>query len=202
MHLIRYKISLLLIVIILTACSSGYELQDGKYVYVKVIELGERLSFEVRGADTATFHAFPGTPFAVDKSSAYFETQRIESAQPSSFKALSDTYAADNLKVFWRDKPIHNADPRSLEILSIEWSRDKNDIYLQDRVISTCDRATFQFMKYDWQRDNKCVYHRGQLIPSADSASFTPINDLCGRDKNNIYSSITRKVTIPSSGLC
>lgn len=183
----------------LAGCYSGHEIREGKPVYVKTIGFGERLRTEVPGADTGSFRSIAGTPFAVDKTYAYFEIHQIRGALPDSFQSLSDHYAKDQKSVFWRDKLIQGADPRSFVLISNEWARDKTDIYLQETAIGACDRETFELLDFGWQRDSQCVYIRGKRILGADSSTFKPINHFCGRDKENAFDWITRKPVAPGT---
>jgi hypothetical protein len=170
----------------LHGCGTGYDRDGDRLVFVTWDEGQGRREHPIDGADPESFRAL-NDRFAADASAAYFEWKRIERADAESFVPLSDLYARDAEHVFYMERVVGNADPATFALISAGWGRDARDVYLQDTAIGACDPATFELLADDWQRDARCAYNKGRRLPDADPASFAVVSFTYAKDGDRVF---------------
>ncbi len=121
---------LLLTIITLTSCQTGYKKVDGKWVWISYDEaVGKRIT-EIESADVETFKVLSNNNYAVDKNNVYYMTRPIKNANPKTFSILNtDGYTKDDKRVFLDWDEIIFADPTSFELLTLPYSKDKTNIF-------------------------------------------------------------------------
>lgn len=123
---------LLLIVLWISSCQSGYKKQNGQWAWVTYDEsAGKRVKW-MEGIDNSSFRVLKNDNFGADNFSVFYQGIKIKQANPNGFVTLTDNtfgYAKDAQHVFLDIEVILKADPKSFEVLEFPYSRDKNDIY-------------------------------------------------------------------------
>ena len=116
-------------------------IKDEKNVY-SITDYGTQLR-KLEDIDSRTFKVFPGNgPFDYfnDKNGVYFvddsgKLQKINDADPTTFKVVGMFYSKDKNNVYFRDKKLAGADPATFEFgweeggISYSMARDKNGHY-------------------------------------------------------------------------
>jgi hypothetical protein len=123
---------MLLMAILLTACSTGYNRKNGQWFWTTHDEYNGRRDNYIEGIDHKSFKVLAHENFGADKYAVYYKGRKIRRAQPQSFTILTDNhygYAKDNNHAFFETEPILKADPKTFEVLEFPYSRDKNDVY-------------------------------------------------------------------------
>lgn len=123
----------LFITFFISSCNTGYQKENGQWVWKTHDEHFGRRSHWIDGIDNQSFKVIKeNTNFAVDKHSAYFKGKKIKNASPLGFTTLTKTeygYAKDHNYVFLDREVILMADPETFVVLEFPYSKDKNDVY-------------------------------------------------------------------------
>lgn len=122
--------TILLSILTLTACQTGYKKENDKWVWVSYDEsVGKRLT-EIESADFETFKVLSNSNYAIDKNNVYYMTRPIKKANPKTFTIINEVgYTKDDKKVFLDWDEIIFADPETFELLTFPYSKDKKNIY-------------------------------------------------------------------------
>ena len=138
--------------------------------------------------------------YAKDKSSVFYEGDKISKAESYSFELISDGYAKDINRVYFRDKIVEKADPSSFKTLNENensmgetiYAKDKNGIYVNDKHFAEADAATFKVLNEKYSMDKKGVYFRMKKVKNVDRSSFKVyphfMGDTDAEDQNHKYS--------------
>jgi hypothetical protein len=123
-------LTLLLIFISLTSCNSGYQHENGTWVWVSYDEsVGRRVKL-VESADSETFKVLRNKNYAIDKNAVFYLGLKIEKADPKTFEVMTDNgYAIDKSNVYLDWGIVLSADPKTFQHLDFLYSKDKNDVY-------------------------------------------------------------------------
>jgi len=183
---------LLIGVLPLCKCQSGYRNQDGKIKF-NGKEISDK-NFVILNA------CFGKTDTAV-----FYKEHNIDGANPASFIALDEQYALDQNKVFYCDEKregqnyyltkrniifeIEHADPTSFSVLGNGYARDRERAYYKGQSFEVKDPGSLKIMQeYSrFVKDGFQVYFEQSAIPQSEPSSFQILNNHYARDLNSIY---------------
>ncbi|MFZ5526593.1 MAG: DKNYY domain-containing protein [Pseudomonadota bacterium] len=151
------------------------------------------LTAELKGADVATFAALdsgirtiPGGVFpyiliasgyAKDKNRAYFcdggNAMPVVKADPASFEAIADSFAADDRFVFWGRASLPKVKRHSWRRLAGAFSTDGVLVYSCNRIIDGADPETFtvypdKLDMFCYARDKHSYYGGSERVSRAE----------------------------------
>jgi len=185
-------ISVLLIILFLTACS-GYKVKDNK-VYWKYWNegsgSGEKLIVK---ADAASFTAMEHDAYGKDKNQAYYQGNLIQDIDAESFKSIYRYYAIDKYRAYMGKDIIKNADGATFKVVEGNWGRDSKDYYFKTDSLNVCDYDSLKIYDFkgkysnDYAVDSKCAYFGHRKIPVKDKESFSIIIAGYAKDKYSVY---------------
>lgn len=114
----------------LASCDSGYNYENGVWIWVSYDEsVGRRVKL-VESADSESFKILKNKNYAVDKQAVFYLGTKIENADPKTFKVVTDNgYAIDKSNVYLDWGIVLFADPNTFQHLDFLYSKDKNDVY-------------------------------------------------------------------------
>ena len=127
----RTKLLLIIMtgLLLLTACNSGYNKQDGKWVWISYDEaVGKRVG-EIDQHNFETFEILDNEKYARDKNSVFYIGQIIKDANPATFEILRNGYSKDANNVFLDAEIVIFADPTTFEQLEFPYSKDYKSIF-------------------------------------------------------------------------
>ena len=119
-----------LLILIFSSCESGYQKDNGKWIWVSYDEaVGKRIS-------------------------------PIDNYDAESFKILENkNYATDRILVFYIGRVIQDADPKSFEVINSRgYSKDENHVYLDDEKIVFANPKTFELLEFPYSKDDNNVF--------------------------------------------
>lgn len=167
MKLLKVFLPFVILSAILNSCLNlveGYKTENGKVYFHTLSSLTGTTSFEVEGADAATFEQLSDPRFGHDKNHIYMAAGIIEEADPSTFKMM-----------------------RELNVLGTSrYARDKNFVFLEGTVIPGADPATFKKLEGYYTIDSKHIYYDGQPFTN-NSSTFSTMDEYYSRDSADIY---------------
>ncbi|MBK8705256.1 MAG: DKNYY domain-containing protein [Saprospiraceae bacterium] len=122
-------LALLLFLIFLTSCSSGYQHENGTWVWVSYDEsVGRRVKL-VESADSETFKVLRNKNYAVDKNAVFYLGIKIEKADPKTFEVITDNgYAIDKSNVSGLGH-CFICRPKDLSTSGFSLFEGQNDVY-------------------------------------------------------------------------
>lgn len=128
--IMRFSGTLLLLCTLLSACSTGYQKENGAWVWVDYNEyVGKRVTW-IPDADAASFRILDNKNFAVDRQRVYLQGKPIPDADPATFEVLHKMgYARDKNRVFLDCERVLSADPGTFRVLDFPYSRDANRVF-------------------------------------------------------------------------
>jgi len=124
---LQYFISFLVLISLLSGCTSGYEKIDNQWTYVTYDEGAGKRTRKLE-VDPNTFQVI-SDEYAKDESFVLYKGRVINNADSKSFKILKNGYSRDGKNVYLFHYQIINAVPDKFEILEGLFSRDINNIY-------------------------------------------------------------------------
>lgn len=177
-------------VIPLSRCSSGYKQKDGK------------VTFNGKELDGEGWIVF-NESFAKNDTTVYYKTRAFEYADVATFKALDEHYAKDKDKAYYCDEyregqnyyttkkqtivTIENAIPASFEWLKGDYARDGKQAYCKGIAFAVKDVASLTIIDGRFLKDKYLVYFEKVAVKNGDVNSFRIINDNYAQDTNRIY---------------
>ena len=118
------------ITLIAGSCSSGYQKQNGNWVWVTYDESSGKRVLPLSLADQSSFTILENSNYAKDNIRVYFKGGTLLKADPASFELInSDGYAKDKKHVFLEWSRVIHADPATFEVLGFPYARDANHIF-------------------------------------------------------------------------
>jgi hypothetical protein len=171
----------------------------------------------VAGADAKTFQVLPipssagRQQFGRDKAHVYFESRRIEGADPDSFREFRPGLYRDDKSVFrlvylqgtGRDaqtpgRPsaspyaivqLPESDPNSFRQMDSTWSRDAQRVFFETRGFVPSDIDSFGILARNWAADRAAVYYGKRKITQARRDSFEVLDTWrdFGRDCDHVF---------------
>jgi hypothetical protein len=213
--------SLILIALGLTlaGCDVGHKVDVRRNIVTWVTwdEGNGTCRWPVTGADAKTFQVMPirsstgRQQFGRDKAHVYFESRRIEGAEPDSFREFGPGLYRDDKSVFrlvylkgtGRDaqKPgrpsaspfaivqLPESDPDSFRQLDSTWSRDAKRVFFENLGFVPSDIDSFEILAGGWARDRVAVYYASKKVPHAHRESFEVLDTWhdFGRDSDHVF---------------
>lgn len=129
MRIIRTFILLASAFSLLVSCNSGYQKENGKWVWVSYDEaVGKRVS-EIDEHDYQSFEILNDKNYAIDKNSVFHIRSKIKFADPESFILIDKGYSKDKNRVFLDDEMVIFANPNFFELLEFPYSKDNAHIF-------------------------------------------------------------------------
>lgn len=122
------KLSLLCI--FFAACSTGYQKENGNWVWVDYNEnVGKKVTW-ITGVDNSTFRVLKDEKFAADRQQVYLKGIPIPGADPATFEVLHRMgYARDKNHAFLDRERVLFADPATFQVLDFPYARDARYIF-------------------------------------------------------------------------
>ncbi|HMS41215.1 MAG TPA: DKNYY domain-containing protein [Pyrinomonadaceae bacterium] len=194
------SVGFILTAIFLSACPKrlvgGYEIKDGKVIYQTGLQgLGTTHSFEVEGADAASFDAL-NKSYGKDKNNAYLYGKIIPNSHGATFKIVREPYTIDQNHVFYATEIISDKPQNFKIIIETEkntFASDGEKIFLGKMLFfpESVDLQTFeQIGKTNYFRDKNHVFTANRLIDGADPRTFEVnprFNEKYAKDKSNVF---------------
>ena len=141
--------------------------------------------------------------FAISGDDAFYRAARIDSADGSSFQALSDHYAKDRKAVYYADtyregqeyylvkhtrvRVIEGADPATFRYLDHGYGCDGSNAYFEGAPFPVADAATFEPLGYGHARDRVHGYYQQKPIEGSHGASFVALDDHYSKDSARVF---------------
>ncbi|WP_422359667.1 DKNYY domain-containing protein [Reichenbachiella sp.] len=124
-------------------------------------------------------------------------------ADVASFKVLGREYAKDKNRVYFKAEDITAEVDHATFRVADHIGYDESYVYvandyarsrLSDKPmpketmlkVESANPATFEIIDYDWSKDDKLFFYNYRPV-KADYASFEILNNVCSKDKNNVY---------------
>ncbi|WP_083926194.1 DKNYY domain-containing protein [Neolewinella persica] len=167
MKLLRILIPLVAMTVVLASCLNlveGYKTKNGKVYFHTLSSLTGTSSFEVEGADAASFKQLSDPRFGRDNNHVYMAAGIITDADPASFQMMNE------LNVFGMSR----------------YARDKHHVFLEGNVIPGADPATFKRLKGYYAIDQERAYYDGQPF-TTNTTTLSLIDEYYARDTSDIY---------------
>lgn len=168
--------TVILMLIVATNAKIGHDIED---------------YMSIDGLDIFSYEKFNNSNYAKDKNFVYFETNKVDQADPNSFTLITGSryYAKDKNFVYWEGKTINGADTNSFELIHNSAAKDKNFVYMGDFKLENADPKSYIIMDYGYAKDKNFVYYMNEIIDGADSATFNIFGKgtYFARDKNFVY---------------
>ena len=120
----------ILLIFILVSCDSGYQKENGKWVWISYDEaVGKRIT-QIDEHDIESFKVLKNSNYARDKNSVFYIGRIIKDANPENFETINkDGYSKDRKYVFLDEEKIVHANPKSFKLLEFPYSKDENHIF-------------------------------------------------------------------------
>lgn len=137
--------------------------------------------------------------YAKDKSSIFYEGEKLAEAESGTFELISSGYAKDIHHVYFRNLKVEKADPSTFSTFienenslgETVYAKDMNGIYVNDKHFAKADLKTFKILNEKYTLDKNGVYFKMKKVKKADPASFIVfphfIGDADAEDKNHRY---------------
>lgn len=175
-------LSILLIGLIITACSEGYKKSSVGTMTFNEIEMDIR--------DPGSFQII-GDDYAKDNTIAYYRGNAIDKSDGKSFEVLERGYSKDKARVYFsqsyldgtrfytdnvsRVTILEGESPEHFVVLDDYFSRGNKHAYSGYTVLFNSHGPSFQSLGGGYGKDRENVYHNFSIM-SADAASFTLID--------------------------
>jgi len=141
---VRLLYTLIAIILLLSSCRAGYQMETGKWVYVTYDEgAGRRVrKLEV---DHKNFEVFGNGNYGRDKKNVFYKGGIIEGANPQTFVVLSENgYAKDDKYLYLEYYIIPLANPKTFEVLKVPYSRDDKKAFCGSIPMQVNDIKSFK----------------------------------------------------------
>lgn len=122
-----------------------------------------------------------------DTFTVYYNGQKVEGANASSFIELRYGYAKDTFNAYYRGRKIADARGNSFEVIAPNYAKDTWNVYYHDRIIKDATKSSFTALDSGYAKDTWNVYYQGMKIKEANASSFRVENNGYARDSFNRY---------------
>lgn len=103
-----------------------------------------------------------------DSQYVYYDSLRVASADPQTFKVCSESIGKDNRRVYYKGKELKGADPATfVEIGDGVYMRDKAHVWWGATLLEDADAATFHVNKEGDGIDRHGAFHYGKRVTYA-----------------------------------
>lgn len=174
----------------LTRCSSGYRQKDGK------------ITFNGKEITDKSFVVL-SNEFAKDSSTAYYKQQPFEYADVASFEAVDAHYAKDKSRAYYCDEyregqnyymtkkqtivTIDLAIPATFVSADNGYAKDSKHAYFMGKPFKVKDINTFKSINANFSRDDVNAYLNCKPIAGSDGKTFEILDEFYARDAAHIY---------------
>jgi hypothetical protein len=127
--------------------------------------------------------------YAKDKHYMYHSGERIEGADPASFRLEEMGYARDSKHVYYGGKRLEGSDGSSFEMVDYVYMRDANNVYVHGQIVPGMNGSKFELLGTSGMgSDGNHICYRANVFANTDPDSFVDLG--CGyyKDMNNVYS--------------
>jgi len=183
----------LLLFLVITGCSTGYE-NTGEAVYYNHWNEGSGQHHRQLDADPKTFRVLEFSSYAKDEKTVYYDGQAITGADAASFEALGDYYGKDNNFGWYGKDTIKTARGSSFSVINDHYSTDGFDVFFTTEPLHITEPKSFRFVAGEgeyqsWTADGKNYFYLNYKIPSDDFAHVTiyPESGGLAKDLNRVY---------------
>jgi|GEM_PF-3451928 len=167
MNLLKVFVPIVVLMIAMAGCLNlveGYKTKDGKVYFRTLSSLTGTTSFEVQGADAASFKQLSDPRFGRDKNHVYMASGVIAGADPATFQMMND-----------------------LNVLGMSrYAKDKDHMFLEGSIIPGADPATFKRLKFYYAIDRQQVYYDG-LPFTTNTNTFVLLDEYYAQDSSDVY---------------
>ncbi|MEL6987643.1 MAG: DKNYY domain-containing protein [Bacteroidota bacterium] len=126
---LKLMLSLLLLAI-LSSCNTGYQKENGKWVWIQYDSGAGKRVRTIEQHDAESFKVLKNKHYAIDKNAVFYLGRKVPFADPNSFTPIKKTgYAKDKKRVFLDDALVIHADPSTFKILEFPFAKDANKIF-------------------------------------------------------------------------
>src|SRR5205085_1593115 len=119
---------LLIAVIFLTGCSTGYDVEEDG-VYYKSWNEGSGSHKRLIDADPKTFKVLKYDSYGKDKYTVFYEGQLIKDADAATFETLDDFHAKDKYTGYRGNSRVRSSNGPTFKVIDSWYSTDGKDIF-------------------------------------------------------------------------
>lgn len=101
----------------------------------------------------------------------------IPSADPKTFKQLSEWYGKDHHSVYWMSNKIEGADPSTFRVFNNYYAVDRHRGYFTDAAMAGSEGKSFRYIKDNWSRDAHDYYYGRTPLKVDDLDTFEIIDE-------------------------
>lgn len=172
---------------------------DKNHVYYSASRAGLGNSDTIQileGADPTTFSLICEAKnrvycsyFARDNQHVFFQSKRVEGADPKTFVAEDNGYAHDKNFVYYNGEKLEGSSGSTFQRVNYYYMHDENQVYYYGVILPEMNGGSFQLLGDSGMgTDGTVICYRNNILKNGDPATFADIG--CGyyRDKNNVYS--------------
>ncbi|NNU16661.1 hypothetical protein HK107_10045 [Parvularcula sp. ZS-1/3] len=187
---------LLLPFLLLTACGgpTGYLVEDGQVFWAEysgstafmTISRVER----PLDADPESFRVERFKVWASDKTSAFYEGERVGDVDQATFGALNKRYAKDGTTVWFRTHLLEEAHAESFRILEDTYTADRRYGFYGQSPFELCDPASVRVLDvgvHPFAVDDLCAFAGSLKIPLEDRSTFERLGGSYSKDSVRVY---------------
>ncbi|HUG89746.1 MAG TPA: DKNYY domain-containing protein, partial [Planctomycetaceae bacterium] len=181
---------LLAVVTFTSGCSTGYTTESGKVYWQGWNEAVGKYKTLVKDADAKTFRVMPHANYGKDSNNCFYQTERINGADPDTFTTITQYHAKDDKHAYLQSQLISGSDGPSFELLDSKWGRDANRCYCGTEPIAGSDPDTFTVIGgylNSWAKDANSYYHEHKRVPTTDVASFEILDGGFAKDRKDVF---------------
>ena len=135
----------IIVLCLLLSCDSGYQKEDGKWLWVSYDEAAGKRTTPIDKHDYQSFEVLENKKYARDKNSVFYLGSIIKNADPKSFTWLKAGYSKDENHVFLDAETIIFAKPDSFEPLEFPYSKDDAHVFCGTIPLSLKGNEIAQF---------------------------------------------------------
>lgn len=112
----------------------------------------------------------------------------------------TDVWAKDKLSVWYKENKINGADPNTFKVIKDKYASDKNSIYYKNIAINKKSND-FKVLGNFYAKNNEKIWYKGLVVKGVENISdFSLIDSYFSTDKISIYlNSDTLLLKIPDS---
>jgi hypothetical protein len=126
----KYIFLFFLLTTLFVSCDSGYNRENGEWVWVSYDEAVGRRITRIDSYDNESFQVLSNEDYAKDKNNIFYIGRTINGADTSTFEVLTDNgYAVDKRNVFLDWDKVIFANPKTFEVLEFPYSKDENRVF-------------------------------------------------------------------------
>ncbi|MFM7016683.1 MAG: DKNYY domain-containing protein [Bacteroidota bacterium] len=181
------------VVILITACSSGYKIEGDKVYYEYANEAHGQQKVLLK-ADAKTFQVLKHEGYAKDAHTVFYYGKELKGADVNSFESLGDFYARDKNVGWYSMDSIKGSHGPTLKIVNDYYSTDGSDYFYTSFPLHITNVQKFKFVIGEndyqcWTTDGAFYYFNQYKVPSFDYNHFIiyPKSGGLSRDQKWVY---------------